>query len=141
MQPSVAGDSDSNVDDHSEYSREGFQAHFKAETKDPTDSRLVMGCETTTRPSTDSHTTSRLEIVKDKCNYRSEGGLTSSVVRTEDVTANTKAAIKQISGAPNPIVVLKRTSASRRKCTPEPPEIKKGVSPRVPNLLFRTISD
>lgn len=130
IQPSVSGDPDPDVDDHSEYSRKGFQTCFK----DPTDSHTIMGCETTTRPSTDSHTTSCLEIVKDKCNCRSEGGLTSSVTRTEDVTANTKAAIKQISGAPNPIVVPKRTPASRRKCTPEPPEIKKGVSPRAPIL-------
>lgn len=130
IQPSVAGDPDPDVDDHSEYSRKGFQTRFK----DPTDSHTIMGCETTTRPSTDSHTTSCLEIVKDKCNCRSEGGLTSSVMRTEDATANTKVAIKQISGVPNPNVVPKRTPASKRKCTPEPPEIKKGVSPRTPIL-------
>lgn len=134
IQPSVAGDPDPDVDDHSEYSRKGFQTRFKADTKDPTDSHTIMICGTTTCPSTDSHTTSSLEIVKDKCNCRSEGGLNSSVTKIEDVTANTKAAIKQISGAPNPIVVPKRTLASRRKCTPEPPRAKKGVSPRAPIL-------
>lgn len=126
LQTDIAEDSGGDVDDHSEYSRKGFQTRFKDDTKGPTDLHMGKDC---TCSSTDGHTTRRLELTEDRCNCGLEGELTGTMVRTEEVKTNKKATVKQVSDTSNPMLVPKMPPASKHNCTPEPSGVEINVSP------------
>lgn len=127
LQTDTAEDPDRDADDHSEYSRKGFQTRFKDDTKGPTDLHAGKNC---TRSSTDGHTTRRLELIKDKHNHGLEGELTGTMVRTEEVKTNEKTTVEQVSDTSNPTLVPKMPPASKRSCTPEPSWVERNVSPK-----------
>lgn len=118
----VGGGPDRDADDHSEYSREGFQMRFKADTKGSTDVRQGRDRERT-HSSTDCHTISHLGPVDDNCNHGLEEEPTSTMVRTE-VQSNAKATVKQVSDTLKPVTMAEEPPALRGRYTPEPSGIK-----------------
>lgn len=113
VQASVAGgDSGGDFDDHSEYSREGFQTRFRADVRGPADLSKGRNHEIITRPSIDSH----IELIKNN-DCRSEEEFTNT--KANGVEKNTKYT-KQVPDTPEPIVMAKKTQGFRGRCTPEP---------------------
>lgn len=111
VQASVAGGySDGDTDNHSEYSRKGFQTRFESDVRGPVDLYEGRNDKRTTHSSTGGHSISHLELVNDKGDCKLEEEHTNTVV---GIT-------KQVSHASEPIVMDKKPHTSRGRHTPEP---------------------
>lgn len=126
IQASVTeGYSDGDVDDHSEYSRKGFQTRFKPGARGPFGLYEGINDRRTTHSSIDGHSIGHLELANDKGDCRLEEKYINTVVGIKEVKSNTKNTTKQVSDAPEPIVIDKRLHTSRGRCTPEPFGVRK----------------
>lgn len=132
IQASVAGGDSGGDDDHSEYSREGFQTRFRADVRGPADLSKGRNHEIITCPSTDSH----IELIKNKNYCRSEEEFTNT--EANGVEKNTKYTTKQVPDATEPIVMAKKMQGFRGRCTPEPFRVRE-VNPTEESSVLRDL--